>query len=193
MTNLEFLLQRQSNPQLTEPAPNKTAIENILAAGMRVPDHAGLKPWHFTVISGEGLQRLSDLYVDAFKDIFSKPDNQATAEEIEQKLAKAKKMPFRAPLIIVISTKLQAHEKVPEVEQVVAAGCCAHAMQMAATTQGFGAMWRTGDLAYNDIVKQGLGVAEQDHIIGFLYIGTPCRDLPLKPSRSFVPHVNYWQ
>lgn len=180
MTGIELLLQRQSNPSVTFPAPDSEALESILSAGMRVPDHACLQPWHFTVIEGEGLQRLSDLYV-------SSSDKQTANIE------KIAKMPFRAPMIIVVSSQYKQHEKVPFQEQLITAGLCAHAMQMAAFSLGFGAMWRTGDLAYNSKVKKELGVSGQDEIIGFLYLGTPCKEQGIKPSKSLEGKVTYWK
>jgi len=180
MTAIELLLQRQSNPLVTSPAPNEKALEQILAAGIRVPDHACLQPWHFTVITEVGLQRLSDLFVQS-------------SDKSKANIEKIAKMPFRAPMIIVISTNLIEHEKVPKQEQLITAGCCAHAMQMAAFSLGFSAMWRTGELAYNEQVKQGLDISEQDEIVGFLYIGTPCKAQVLKASKSFKSKVSYWK
>lgn len=180
MTGIELLLQRQSNPLVTSPAPDQQALDKILAAGMRAPDHACLQPWHFTVITDAGLQRLSDLFVVS--------SNQQTAN-----IEKIAKMPFRAPMIIVISSQFTQHEKVPHQDQLITVGCCAHAMQMAAFSLGFGAMWRTGDLAFNAQVKNGLGVKEQDEIVGFLYIGTPCKEQGLKASKSFEDKVTYWK
>ncbi len=180
MTNIDFLLQRQSNPLLTSPAPPPQHLEKILAAGMRVPDHACLQPWHFRVVSGDGLQRLSDVFVSS--------SNQVTAN-----LEKIAKMPFRAPMIIVVSTQFTNHEKVPSQEQLIAAGCCTHAMQMAALALGYGAMWRTGELAYNSKVKQGLDISSENEIVGFLYIGTPSKSLSLKASKNFKSKVSYWQ
>ena len=180
MTNIDFLLQRQSTPLLTTPLPCEDEVNQILAAGMRVPDHACLQPWHFTVVTGEGLQRLSDLFV-------------LSSDTQNANLTKVAKMPFRAPMIIVVSTAFVQHEKVPKQEQLITAGCCAHAMQMAAVSLGFGAMWRTGNLAYNAMVKQGLSVKEQDEIIGFLYIGTPCKEQALKASKPFESKVSYWK
>ena len=180
MTAIELLLQRQSTPLLTTPAPNHESLEKILAAGMRVPDHACLQPWQFTVISDGGLQRLSDLFV-------------ASSDQPNDDLEKIAKKPFRAPMIIVISTQYVEHEKVPLQEQLVAAGCCAHAMQMASYSLGFGAVWRTGSFAYNDKIKQGLSIDSKDEIVGFLYIGTPCKAKVLKATKSFESKVTYWQ
>jgi len=180
MTAIELLLQRQSNPLVTSPAPDAQALDKILAAGMRVPDHACIQPWHFTVITDDGLQRLSDLFVAS--------SNKQTAN-----IEKIAKMPFRAPMIIVISSRIIQHEKVPKQEQLISSGCCAHAMQMAAFSLGFGAMWRTGELAYNEQVKQGLGISEQDEIVGFLYVGTPCKEQGLKAPKRIESKVSYWK
>ena len=180
MTGIELLLQRQSNPLVTSPGPDEQTLDQILAAGMRVPDHACLQPWHFTVITGDGLQRLSDLLVAS--------SNKQTAN-----IEKISKMPFRAPMIIVISSRFTQHEKVPKQEQLISVGCSAHAMQMAAYSLGYGAMWRTGELAYTEQVKQGLGISEQDEIVGFLYIGTACKEQGLKSSKRFENKVSYWK
>ncbi|WP_114326077.1 NAD(P)H nitroreductase [Candidatus Colwellia aromaticivorans] len=178
MTSIELLLQRQSTPILTTPAPNHHDLEKILAAGMRVPDHACLQPWHFTVVTGDGLQRLSNLLVQSSDGA---------------NLTKIAKMPFRAPMIIVVSTEFVQHEKVPNQEQLIAAGCGAHAIQMAAVALGYGAMWRTGNLAYNTKVKQGLDVKNNNEIVGFLYIGTACKEQGLKATKSFENKVSYWK
>jgi nitroreductase len=180
MTSIELLLQRQSTPLLTTPAPNSGDLKRILAAGMRVPDHACLQPVHFKVVTEGGLKRLSDLLVQS-------SDSQSP------NLEKIAKMPFRAPMIIVVSTQYIAHEKVPNQEQLITAGCSAHAMQMATVALGYGAIWRTGSLAYNSKVKEGLSIKENDEIVGFLYIGTACKKQAIKPAKSFEAKVSYWE
>ena len=45
-------------------------------------------------------------------------------------------------------------------------------MFLAATALGYGAMWKTGAGAFDATVKRALGFAAEDHIIGFLYLGT---------------------
>jgi nitroreductase len=79
-------------------------LDQILTAGMRVPDHGNIKPWHFTVLQEKGLMQLSD--------IFSSVGQLDGVDE--EKLLKMKKMPFRAPMIIIISTRYCQHPKVPK-------------------------------------------------------------------------------
>ncbi|SET50329.1 NAD(P)H nitroreductase [Thalassotalea agarivorans] len=182
MDVVDFLLTRQSNPHLGAPAPSNDDLLNILKAGNRVPDHAALLPWHFHVFTGQGLNKLSEVFLSALP-----------ADTEQAKRDKTEKMPFRAPMIIAVSSKTTPHPKVPNVEQVISAGCAVHAMQMMATALGYGAMWRTGDFAFSDIVKQKLSIDTNEEIVGFLYIGTPSKTLPQKPEKSLAGKVTYFR
>lgn len=182
MSAIEFLINRQSNGFLTDPAPTTTQLTNILDAAVAVPDHGGLNPYQFKIITGDGLNKLTNLFVKA---ISCKYDDKL-------KIEKASKMAFRAPMVIVIASKFKSHPKVPEQEQLITAGCTAYSMQMAAIAQGLGAMWRTGELAYDPIVKHGLGIDLKDEIVGFLYIGTIDRELKSKPRKSHLDFVDIW-
>ncbi|MFT5814517.1 MAG: nitroreductase [Psychroserpens sp.] len=182
MNVLEFLHTRQSNPHLHGNTPDEEVINNILKAGMRVPDHAGLKPWRFTLVKDEGLTKLSKAFKSA---VISDGADEA-------KIEKAAKMPFRAPLIIVISTKFHQHVKVPKQEQIIAAGCSVHAMQMAASCLDLGAVWRTGEMSYHPLVKERLNIELHEEIVGFLYIGDKLKELPLKSSKALDEYVSYF-
>jgi nitroreductase len=46
-------------------------------------------------------------------------------------------------------------------------------MLLVAEELGLAAMWRTGSAAYNPRVKQWLGLAPEDHIVAFVYLGFP--------------------
>ncbi|WNC70485.1 nitroreductase family protein [Thalassotalea psychrophila] len=183
MSAIKFLLSRQSNGFLAEPGPSPEQLKSIFATAMAVPDHAGLNPYKFHQIEGDGLTKLTNIYVDAIKAI--------TNDEF--KIAKAEKMAYRAPLLIVVSTDYKKHPKVPEQEQLVTAGCAAHAVQMASTALGFGSMWRTGDVAYSNIVKKGLGISANNDIVGFIYIGSKSKELPNKTRKTADDFIEIWQ
>ncbi|MBP6121419.1 MULTISPECIES: NAD(P)H nitroreductase [Providencia] len=182
MDALTLLLNRRSASRLTTPAPQGEELENILAAGMRAPDHGALRPWHFVVMQNEGITRFSKLLEKAAID-------GKLGKEVEEK---ARNAPFRAPLIITVIAKVQQSPKIPQWEQIVAASCTVQAMQMAAVAQGFGGIWRSGSWTEDPIVREGLGCEENDHIVGFLYIGTPELKAPTKVQRpdmtGFVTH-----
>jgi nitroreductase len=164
MNAIEALLSRHSVGKLTAPAPAGEILQNILKAGLRANDHKHLRPWKFLIIEGDARNRLGDLCARA-----ALVGDASLSVEKQQDIA-AK--PLRAPLIIVVAAQIRDEPKVPEIEQVISAAGAAQLMMLAAHAQGFGAMWRTGNVAYNDIVKQGLGLLAKDYIVGFLYIGT---------------------
>ncbi|WP_414148656.1 NAD(P)H nitroreductase [Erwinia sp. BNK-24-b] len=173
MDALDLVVNRRSASRLSEPAPKGEALENIIRAGMRAPDHGTLQPWRFIVIENEGHERFSQLL-----------ENAARNDNMEEKaIEKAKQSPFRAPMIITVVAHCEAHHKVPRWEQVVSAGCAVMAMQMAAQAQGFNGIWRSGAWTEHEAVRQAFNCREQDAIVGFLYLGTP----QLKSSTTLVP------
>ncbi|MEX2470503.1 MAG: nitroreductase [Pseudohongiellaceae bacterium] len=164
MDALEALQSRSSFPRLSEPAPGEAELANIYRAALRAADHALLRPWRFLCIRGASRERLGDLFVAAARA--GDPTLSDTqAERIRQK-------PLRAPLIIVTIASPGEHPKVPVFEQDLSAAAATQNMLVAAYAQGVGAMWRTGAMAYDPVVKQGLGLAGHEKIIAFLYLGT---------------------
>ena len=182
MDALDLLLTRSSFSKLKAPAPQGKALENILNAGLRAPDHAHLSPFEFIVCQNSGLDKLTKIFVDtAIKYNFD-----------EFKIEKAKKMAYRAPMIIVAIMRYKEHEKVPRQEQIATVGCATQNMQMAAQAQGFNGIWRTGSYAINPDVRDAFGLKEQDELVGFLYIGTPDGEMPIKKPRDLSKFVSYW-
>jgi nitroreductase len=75
--------------------------------------------------------------------------------------------------VIVVWAQRQDNDKIPWVDQRDAAVAAAQNILLAAHALGYGAMWRTGDPCEDEYVKQKLGAAKDDAVVGFLYIGTP--------------------
>ncbi|MFS2225614.1 NAD(P)H nitroreductase [Pantoea sp. B65] len=173
MDALDLLLNRRSASRLAEPAPQGEALDNIIRAAMRAPDHGAMQPWRFIVIEKEGRERFSALLENAARD------DGLDAKAIE----KAQQAPFRAPMIITVVAHCEPQAKVPRWEQVVSAGCAVMAMQMAAVAQGFNGIWRSGAWTEHAAVRDAFHCREQDAIVGFLYLGTP----QLKSSTTVIP------
>lgn len=163
MDALSLLLHRHSESSLIEPAPSGEKLENILQAAMRAPDHGRLSPYRFYIIEGDARERFSQLLQKAAK-------NENMGEKME---GKAKRGPFKAPMIIAVVAHYEPHERVSALDQQLAAGCALYSMQLAALAQGFGGIWRTGFWADSPTVRAALDCREQDTIVGFLYLGTP--------------------
>jgi nitroreductase len=101
----------------------------------------------------------------------------------EQGLAREREKALRAPLIIVVATRCDRSARIPVIEQTLSAGCAAHSIMLAAFAQGLGAMWRTGEPAYDNTVKSALGIEPEDLIVGFIYVGTDIGGPVTRPQR----------
>jgi nitroreductase len=184
---LETLHSRHSYPasQLTEPAPDEQQLKDILQCAITAPDHGKLCPWRFIVIRGSARNALAEVFVEAAK--FRDPDMS------EQKLERLREKPLRSPLIVAIVTTLTPdHPKAPEIEQTLSAGAAVQLMQLGATATGFGSIWLSGANAYDENVKQALGIEAKDQITGFLYLGTPPKTHPTRRRPELADHVTQW-
>jgi Nitroreductase len=161
--------------------PQMNSYSGFFKAAARAPDHRNLKPWRFVVIEGEGLKALGELYQSAML--------KTNPELPEDKKQRALVLPQRAPMVIVAIATIAEDPKVPEIEQVLSTGAAVQNMLNAAFAMGLGAIWRTGDLAFNPYVAEGLGLDQTEQIIGFIYLGTPkvpFRKVPEVDLESFV-------
>jgi len=170
MNAIELLTTRASQGKLSEPAPDDETIRLALEAAARVPDHAGLRPYRVHLVRGAARERLGELMAQALR----REQPQATVDE----LAKARSKALRAPMVIVVGAVIRPHIKVPEIEQVLAAGAAAHAILLALHARGYAGIWRTGGPAYDPDLKRAFGLGEHDALVGFIYAGTPTAPAP---------------
>lgn len=184
MEALENLLTRTSAGALQEPAPEGAALEKILASAVRAPDHGRIRPWRFFLVRNAARERLGELLAQSLR----RRDPKASPAALENE----KRKPLRAPLIVVLAAKLRDHPKVPRIEQVIAAGAAGQNVMLAAHASGFGAMWRTGEAAYDPFVKAAFGLAPEDALVGFLYLGTPVKPAPAPPEADVSSVVVEW-
>ncbi len=165
MEALDLLLKRVSVTRLTDPAPTSAQLDVMFRAALRAPDHGQLRPWRFLTIQGEAREQLGKLMAESLRV--------RSPEASDDALLKASKMPLRAPLLVVVIAHVQPHPKVPGSEQVLAVSCAAHGLLLAAHAQALGAVWRTGDFAYDPYLAKALGLTGDEQILGFIYLGTP--------------------
>ena len=182
---LNQLLSRVSVSRVGGEVPSAEALEAIFTAAIRAPDHAGLKPWRFLTVAGAQREKLGDLFVAA-KLVDDPTMDQAAIEKLRSK-------PLRAPLVVVVVAVIQEHPKVPEVEQILSAGASVQNMLTAAHMQGIGAMWRTGSMTYHHKVHEGLGIAGNEKLIGFIYFGEIEGKTRLVPKIETNQYVTDWK
>lgn len=170
MELIEAIESRTSAIRLQAPGPSREHLERIVRAGTRAPDHGRLRPWRFVVIEGEARKQLGEAMAQMLRA--KQPDAQPA--QLEAEAAK----PMRAPTIVAVGASI-TRGKIPEIEQVAAVAAGIQNMFLTAHALGYGAMWKTGAAAYDAGIKQLLGWKPEDHIVGFLYLGTLAAAGPL--------------
>jgi nitroreductase len=178
MDAIEALTTRASPLQLTDPAPDRGALDTMLRAAARAPDHG------FLVIAGAARDRLGEVLAAALRE-----REPGLPEAV---IEKEKLKPRRAPLLVVVAARLRDNKKIPPVEQIISAGAAAQNILVAAHAQGFGGFWRTGPAAYDNRIKTALGLEASDSIVGFLYLGTPAVAAPQTPAPDLAELVTEW-
>lgn len=95
-------------------------------------------------------------------------------------------------MIIVGIACHQFHPKVPEQEQTMSAAVGMGYLLMALQSAGYGAMWRSGAMAHNPLVAEGLGLSDKELITGFLYVGSVASQKPAVPRPEQASFVGKW-
>ncbi len=181
---LEFLLSRRSRPAktLAAPAPDRTALEPILTAAARTPDHGKLEPWRFIVLEQAALQRLSELVVA----------RGASLGRAEDDITKARDQFANSPLAVVVVEVQKPSEKIPPLEQTYSAGAACLALLNAALASGWGANWLSGWASHDrGFVESGLGLATSERVAGIIHIGTETSTPPERP-RPDLTAITTW-
>ena len=184
MDAIKNLLSRNSINKLVSPHPTPSEMDIIYQAALRAPDHANLKPSYFIEITGSGLEKLSNTFIKYAKENI---DNLGP-----EKIKKYKNAPHRAPMIIVIISNIIKHEKVPEIEQILSTSAATQNMLLALHAMNYGAIWRTGIFALNDKIGNYLGIKNNQHILGYLYVGTPAKKPKAIPEIDINKYITKW-
>ncbi|GAC1374598.1 MAG: nitroreductase [Aquirhabdus sp.] len=186
-TNAELLFEminaRNSDGLLSDPAPSDEELAFAIQAGLTAPDHHRLQPWRFLTVQGDARIKMGEVLHQALV---------ARGETDEEMFRKVRAQPLRAPLILVCVVHVQEHPKVPVQEQILSTGAAVENILLMIKALGYGAMWRTGAITGSPVVKQAFGLAEQDIIVGFVYIGSLSREMPVRERISVDGFLKAW-
>jgi nitroreductase len=176
--------RRSGKPRdMAAPGPDDTQLHAILSAAIRVPDHGKLAPWRFVVVPADRRGALSQLIVDAYRA--DKPDvGRLEIEAMEQ-------FAHQAPTLVVALSAPVAGSKIPLWEQELSAGAAIMNLLLAVHASGFVGGWLTGWPAYNDTVRDAFG-GRGERIAGFVFIGSPTRDLEERPRPDYDAVIGIW-
>jgi nitroreductase len=186
MSCIDALLARRSvaAQYLVNPGPSQAQIDAAIDVALRAPDHGRLQPWRFRLVRGPARARLAEKLVEATL----RREPAAPGGQLEKIRRRAE-----APLVVVASAALKIDPKVPELEQILAAGSGVMNLLNGFHVQGFGAIWLTGPNVYDPAVAAGLGLDSSEKLLGLVHVGTPAANTPAiltRPARGLF--VSEW-
>ena len=149
---------RRSYSRVTTEAPTHEQLLPLVAAAGRVADHSALHPWRIVEVRGDARERLGRAFVK---------DAKARGSEAEKLAAK----PLRASVLLAIVSVRTKSEKVPGWEQDAVASGVAHILSLLLHDAGWGVMWRTGHHTRSKAVHAMHGLAKNERLLGWLYVG----------------------
>jgi nitroreductase len=173
MTTFDTIKNRRSIGKMTDQRPSRQQIEHILEAATHAPNHHHVQPWRFIVLAGSVRAELGAVMAEALAARIA--GNPSLEGKTQAMLDKERHKPLRSPVLIVAVAEHPRPEqlKVLEIENIEATAAAVQNLLLAAEEIGLAAMWRTGDAAFDPHVKQWLGIAPEDAIVAFVYLGYP--------------------
>lgn len=184
---LKLLATRRSAKAalLSGPGPSPAELDRILAIAARVPDHKKLAPWRFVVFEGDARARFGDVLAATLA-----AEDAAAPSEV--RLATERQRFLRAPVVVAVVSRVVEAAGAPEWEQVLSAGASAMNLCLAANAMGYGTCWITEWYAYSKGVAKALGLAPNERIAGFVYIGTEAEKQPDRDRPDMAKIVSRW-
>jgi nitroreductase len=184
---LHFLLRRRSAKPalLAEPGPSAGELTDILTAASRVPDHKKVEPWRFIVFEGDARAAFGNVIAD----VLLAEDKERPSEV---RIATERGRFTRAPLVIAVISSPRPSPP-PEWEQVLSAGAVAMNLCLAANALGYGTAWITEWVAFSAGIAKALGLASNERVAGFVYIGTNTEPQPDRERPDLDRIVTRWR
>jgi nitroreductase len=185
-TPLSLLSTRRSGKprDLAAPGPDEAQLQQILEIAARTPDHGKLAPWRFVIVLADKRAALAETITNAYRA--ERP--QAARLEIEA----LEQFATQAPALVVVLSSPKVDSHIPLWEQELSAGAACMNLLHAAHALGFAGGWLTGWSAYSDAVRDAFG-AEPERIAGYIFLGTPGKQLEERPRPDLQKIISTWQ
>ena len=176
--------RRSGRPrEMAGPGPTEAELERMLAIAARTPDHGKLFPWRFVTVAANQRDALAALLHHSLAE--HDPEATDAHREKEKEFAH-----YPGALVVLVSAPVHGH-KIPVWEQELSCGAAGMNLLMAVHAMGYVGGWVTGWRAYDERVRAAL-CGPGERIAGFIFIGTPGRELEERPRPPLSAVVRPW-
>ena len=150
-----------------------------------MPDHKKLEPWRFIVFEGDARAAFGRVLLKA---CLAEEKETPSAARLETERTRL----LRAPTVVAVISRVTPNPGAPEWEQVLSCGAACFNLCLAANALGFGTCWITEWYSYSPAVRAALGLAANERIAGFVYIGTAKEGQPDRDRPQLAKIVTRW-
>ena len=140
-------------------------IEALLNLAHWAPTHGRTEPWRFKVYAGEGVTKFCESHAALYKT--STDPNVFTTTKFEG----LQKLGSQTSHIIGVYMQRQVPAKIAVVEEIAATAAAMQNILLGAEALGISALWSTGGMTHHPALKSFWGLAEEDIVMGLLYLG----------------------
>jgi len=177
----QVIAQRRSVfPQMYNDKPiSKETIELLLENANWAPTHKKTEPWRWKVITGAGLQKLSEYVGEYYKS------NTPKEKFSEIKYKKTIQKPLQSQAVIAICMYNDPDIDIPEWEEIAATAMAVQNMWLSCTSLGIGSYWSSPSSAF--AATQFLNLEENEKCLGWFYLGK-YDSIPLEGKRN--PYID---
>ncbi len=167
------MARRRSVAKVGSKAPDDRELLTLLRSVVTVADHDALRPWRLLTLRGADRGRLGAALDEA--------------AGTERAPGESNLKPLRAELLIALIASQVDHPKVPHWEQIATAAGAGHLLSLALSEAGWGVMWRTGVHTNAAPVRELHGVADDELLMGWLYVGDVAPSFARRSATSSRP------
>lgn len=163
-----------------------SSVQQLLELADWAPTHGRTEPWRFIVYTGDGLKTFCQQHADLYQA--NTDEDKFTTAKYQGIIQNGEKTSH----LILVYMKRQATQKIPLVEEIAATAAAIEHILLGAQALGIASLWSTGGMTHHESMKKMLGLADDDLVMGLLYLGysdeTPAegkRNIPLSEKTTW--------
>jgi nitroreductase len=150
-------------------------IRQLLELANWAPTHANTEPWRFIVYSETAVQRFCHEQAELYRQ------NTPPAAFTTAKYEKQQHNGDMASHLIVVYMQRGTNPNITALEEICATAAAVDNILLGAEALGIAMLWSTGGMMLHPVMKEYLGLAAEDVVLGLLYLGYA--DEPAKPGK----------
>jgi nitroreductase len=150
---------RRTHKQFGQEPVDEATVRDLLDLARFAPNHKLTEPWRFRLLGPETRRRLDEV----------------VGRTEAMKLG-------RAPTLVLATATLSG-DPLTDAEDLHATACAVYSVLLGATARGLASYWRTPAALGEEAVRQLLGLAGSERVVGLIHLGPKVSDPPEKERR----------